>query len=290
MNTTRIVLLGTIVACLILGGLAGAAGEETVATLIDNLKSADESVRLQAIDELGARGAKAAEAVAPLAELLKDGSAKVRAHAAWSLGEIGAAAKPVVPALAELLKDSDETVRRQVVKAVMHIRPGPQVTVPLCVKLLEDSDPGVRMRILNAISDAGPQAVPGLIEALKNEKAAYWACLVLRDMGPAAKDAVPALVGEAHRIRDPKSAARRSWRWRRWKTPPLRPWNRLPRRLATRTTRRPRPMRWAASGRFPPTAEDRIRANVKSKDKVLRSPVCGPWPAFIRKTRSFAAP
>ena len=69
-------------------------------TLIGNLKSADEAVRLQAIDQLGARGAKAAEAVAPLTELLKDGSAKVRAHAACALGEIGAAAKPAVPALA----------------------------------------------------------------------------------------------------------------------------------------------------------------------------------------------
>ena len=92
------------------------------------------------------------------------------------------------------MKDPDETVRRQVVKAVMSIHPGPQVTVPLCVKLLEDSDPGVRMRILNAIAEAGPKAVPGLIEALKNDKAAYWACLVLREIGPAGKDAVPALI------------------------------------------------------------------------------------------------
>ena len=32
-----------------------------------------------------------------------------------------------------------------------------------------------------------------LIEALNGDKAAYWACLVLRDIGPDAKDAVPAL-------------------------------------------------------------------------------------------------
>ena len=35
--------------------------------------------------------------------------------------------------------------------------------------------------------------MPGLIVALDNDKAAYWACLILRDIGPAAKDAVPAL-------------------------------------------------------------------------------------------------
>ena len=95
--------------------------------------------------------------------------------------------------LAQLLKDADETVRRQAVQAIGDIRPGPRVMVPLCVKLLEDPDPGVRLRVMNAIADAGARAVPGLIVALDNDKAAYWACLILRDIGPAARDAVPAL-------------------------------------------------------------------------------------------------
>ena len=85
-------------------------------------------------------------------------------------------------------------VRRQVVKAVQAIRPGPAVTVPLCVKLLEDPDPAIRVRILNALAEGGSAAVPALIQALKNEKAAFWACIVLREIGPEAKDAVPALV------------------------------------------------------------------------------------------------
>ncbi len=66
--------------------------------------------------------------------------------------------------------------------------------VPLCEKLLEDSDPMIRARILNSIADAGKEAVPGLIEALKNEKARFWALVVLQDIGPAASEAVPAVV------------------------------------------------------------------------------------------------
>ena len=58
------------------------ADEVSVEELIGNLKSSDESARLQAIDQLALQGAKAAEAVAPLMKLLKDSSAKVRAHAA----------------------------------------------------------------------------------------------------------------------------------------------------------------------------------------------------------------
>ena len=48
--------------------------------------------------------------------------------------------------------------------------------------------------------------MPGLIYALKNDKAAYWACLVLREIGPAAKDAVPALV---EKLKDPRPEIRR---------------------------------------------------------------------------------
>lgn len=169
------------------------AAEASVADLVAALAAGDEAARLKAIDELGARGPQAAAAVDPLAKLCKDSSAKVRAHAVRSLGEIGPAAKPAVPAIADLLKDPDDSVRRQIIRAIQAIKPGPQVMIPLCVKALEDSDMAVRVRILQTIEAAGASAVPGLIEALKNEKATYWACVVLRNIGPDAKDAVPAL-------------------------------------------------------------------------------------------------
>ena len=164
----------------------------------------------------------------------------------------------MVPALADLLKDPDETVRRQAVRAMMQIHPGPQVMVPLCDPASGGFGPGRAVRILNAISEAGPKAVPGLIEALKNDKAAYWACLVLRDMGPAAKDAVPALTEKLHDPR-PKFAARRFSPWRRWTARPPRPSRRLPRPWATSTpaSRPPMPGR---IGQIPADAEAVIRA------------------------------
>lgn len=182
------------------------AADPSVAELIQAAKSGAEPARIQALDQLGAQGEKAAEAVPALTQLLADRSAGVRAHAAHALGAIGAASKPAAPALAAMLKDDDVTARRQAVKALTQIRPGPQVMIPLFVKVLEDSDPAVRMRILHAVSEAGPAAVPGLIEGLKNDKAAYWACLVLREIGPAAKDAVPAL---AAKLKDPEVEIRR---------------------------------------------------------------------------------
>lgn len=206
MNPKRITLFGTVWGCLMLAGLTVQAADVSVTAMIGNLKSTDEAVRLQAIDELGAQGEKAAEAVGPLTALLKDASPTVRAHAARSLGEIGEPAKAAVPALLQLVKDSDETVRWQAVRAIVRTRPGPRVMVPLLVELLGDGDPGVRMRILNAIVDRGDKAVPGLIVALKNDRAAYWACLALREIGPAGKDAVPALI---ERLKDKRPEVRR---------------------------------------------------------------------------------
>ena len=123
MNPRRMVWSGTVCGCLVLCGSLVRANEASVAELVGKLASSNESVRLEAIDQLGARGAKSAAAVASLTERLKDDSAQVRAHAVRALGEIGAPAKPAVAALVELAKDPDETVRRQVVKAVIEDSP-----------------------------------------------------------------------------------------------------------------------------------------------------------------------
>ncbi len=66
--------------------------------------------------------------------------------------------------------------------------------IPILTKMLQDSDPTLTGRVLNAIADAGPEAVPGLKAALKDEKARYWALVILRDIGPAAKDAMPEII------------------------------------------------------------------------------------------------
>jgi HEAT repeat protein len=92
-----------------------------------------------------------------------------------------------------MLKDSDEVARRQAVQALIAIRPGRDVMLPLFVRLMEDPDPGVRVRVMHAIADGGPAVVPGMIKALENEKTAYYACLILREIGPHAREATPAL-------------------------------------------------------------------------------------------------
>ena len=175
---------------------AAGAAETRVSELIKGLRSPDESARLEAIDTLGLMGPKAAEAVSPLRRLLNDDSAAVRAHAAESLGEIGAPAKSAAAALVSLVGDPEAAVCREAIDALARIRPGPELTIPLMSKVLKDAeDDSVRIRALSCLADLGEEAVPFLMEALKDDEAAYWACLVLSESGPGAKDAVPALTG-----------------------------------------------------------------------------------------------
>ena len=123
-----------------------------------------------------------------------------------ALEQIGAPAKPAVGALVTLLKDPEETVRRQAVKALAAIHPGPDVMIPLFSQLMNGTDAQLEAQVLSALTDAGPAAVPGLIKALDNEQVNYWACIVLRGMGPAAADAVPALAGK---LKDKRPEIRR---------------------------------------------------------------------------------
>jgi HEAT repeat protein len=194
MKTTHMILILT--ACgLWLAGRGLYADDAPVSAITaKELKSDKEADKIKGLDALAARGEKAAEAVKPIEELLKDKSATVRAHAALALGAIGLQAKDSVTALAQLLKDPEDVVRRSALRALRSIHPGPPVMVPICTKLLEDPDPAMRVRVLGAIADCGVEAVPGLIAALKDDKAAYWALIILRDIGPAAKDAVPAII------------------------------------------------------------------------------------------------
>jgi HEAT repeat protein len=264
----RNALLAAVCACSLLLGRAVLAADASLGELTAQLKSADESVRLKAIDDIGSHGAKAAEAVGPLVALLADKSPAVRAHAARALGEIGAPAKSAAPQLAALLTDADETVRRQAVEALRAIRPGPQVMLPLLSKLLEDSDPGVRMRILHAMAEAGPAAVPGLIEALKNDKVAYWAIIVLREIGPAAKDAAPAL---AAKLKDPRPDIRREAALTlgalNGAAIPVLP--QIAAALDDEDARTAATFVMGELGKIPADAEAKIRANAASDDKFL---------------------
>ncbi len=172
----------------------GSVAKATVPALGKLLSHADKAVRGHAAKALGAIGPASAPALAALTKGLSDPDATVRAYAAFAIGQLGEEAKSAAPALARALVDADQLVRRQALKAVRAIRPDPGVMTPALTAMLKDAPPQETARVLDCLAEYGVDAVPAMIRWLKSPETTYWACLVLSEIGPEAKDAVPALV------------------------------------------------------------------------------------------------
>lgn len=251
---------------LTLGVDRAAADQARVNDLVAATRSPDEATKLKAIESLGTLGDVAA--VPALERLCNADSPLVRAYAARALGAIGPDAKGAARTIIDLLADPEPSVRRQAIGALKSIRPGPKVAVPLFARLMRDSDPGVRMRVLEAVADAKANAVPALVEALDNKDAAYWACIVLRDIGPDAKGAVGALV---EKLNDPRPEIRReaALALAAIGSPDAAP--KIVPLLNDKLSRIPATYALGALGKIPADAESTIRANAKSKDNLLNT-------------------
>jgi len=119
----------------------------------------------------------------------------VRDKAITALIEIGPAA---VPALKEALVKKDRRVREGAAIALGEIGPKARAAVPALAKVFDDKDADVRLRAVCALGQIGEKsAIPFLIQFLNkdgNADVRRYAASWLGAFGPAAKDAVPALV------------------------------------------------------------------------------------------------
>ena len=146
--------------------------------LLDDLRSSDREVRVQACNDLEKLGPKALPALAALAKALGDPYLWVRSSAARALGAIGPAAATAVPELVKALRDPDEHVRLWAVYSLGRIGPKAKSAVPaLLEKLNDDGDRGDRTDLLawtaNTLGEIGAEpeiVVPALAAALKREK------------------------------------------------------------------------------------------------------------------------
>lgn len=171
----------------------GPAAAAETPNLVKLLDSSDVEIRVRAARALAAIGPGAASAVDALAGKLKDESPRVRAYAAHALGMIGKPAESSFEKLVTLITDADPQVRREAVKAIRHLKVDRAKLIPALVAVLEKSTSAEVVPAMQAIAEAGKDAVPGLIEALKHPEAAYWALQILADIGPDAADAAPAV-------------------------------------------------------------------------------------------------
>jgi HEAT repeat protein len=172
-------------------------GSAAVPALVEALKQ--EGGNKEAATVLGLIGPRAADAVPALMEVLKDRHtpADRREAAAFALGRIGTPAADIVPALIAALKDEKPEVRQRAADALAWIGPPAREAVAALVAAIKDDDDKVAAAACQALAHTGDAgATQALFAASRSERGpvANAAGLALWQMGPAAKNVVPALV------------------------------------------------------------------------------------------------
>jgi len=185
-----------------LGQKARAALDDLVACTTD----ADARVRWHAARAIGLIGEDALGSLPVLLKLLADEDPIVATQAAAAIGLIreddGRATLPeadakayasAVEALAAATTHPDARVRRASVRTLRRLSDTPEQLAPLLCKQLADGDPSVVMPALHTLADMDAEAVPMLLEAIKEPKSRYWATVALTEIGPEAAPAVEPL-------------------------------------------------------------------------------------------------
>jgi len=181
---------------------AGSQAKAAIDDLVKATADSNERVRWHAARAIGLIGEEAIASIPTLVKLLADKDPIVVAQAAAAIGAIRAdderTATPekdvaiyaaAVKPLSETAFHPDARARRAALRALQSMPLTVEQIAPLFDKQLADADPSVVLPALHTLADMGDDAVPVLVESLKEPKARYWAAVALAEIGP---DAAPA--------------------------------------------------------------------------------------------------
>ncbi len=189
-------------------GEIGPDAKSAAPAIIKALGDEQMSTRYAATFALGKIGAK--EAIPELSKQLDSKDNFLKMVSAWSLAKISPTDIPTVQAaikmLGAALKDPDKHVRAAAARGLFELNVSREQMLPLISELVEDKDPTVRAHVVDAMASLGEKALPRLIKALSSDDTQGIAVAVIRQLGPKAKDAVPNLIEE---LKDPDAAYRR---------------------------------------------------------------------------------
>ncbi|HVR34535.1 MAG TPA: HEAT repeat domain-containing protein [Methylomirabilota bacterium] len=157
----------------------------------------DAQLRYRAALILYYLGEDARRAAPALVKALDDSDTEVRRVAANALGNFKD--RPgATEALRLALADPHDSVRGAALQSLSHVEHGSVVALE-AGRLLADPKPGVRIDAAQLLKNLGPEAkpaIPALIEALQDENADVlrFAAQALGSIGPEARAAVPGLI------------------------------------------------------------------------------------------------
>lgn len=190
-------------------GAIGQNARPALDALVSAFADTDARVRWHAARAVGLIGEDARSAIPALVKLLDDADPIVVTQAAAALGSIreddgreqlpaadAATYATVIDPLAKTAVHADGRARRAAVRALRRYKSLADLG-PIVSKQLADADPGVIVAALHTLADMGDEAVPFLMEALKDPKSRYWAEVALAEIGPDAAPAAAALAAAA---------------------------------------------------------------------------------------------
>lgn len=210
----------------------GPAAKDAVPALCQAIVGGDERTQEMSIHAVAAIRKRADIAVPALVKALTAHNGRSTSDAAEALGEFGAEAKPAVPALTALLGKTKDYDRIEVAFALWKIGGKADIAVPVLIdeiktgqyyyrasRRLGEMGPAAKaaVPILTQIAENGSVAAAGALWAITNEpepaltnlvrvlkdkdaKDPESAVVILAEMGPKAKAAVPALLAAYKRV------------------------------------------------------------------------------------------
>jgi HEAT repeat protein len=181
-----------------------------VPILISLLKDPNRDVRVRVLTALGNFGGQAHRVLPALRLALKktaleDDDEFVRTEATRALLQVGPEPDSEIAGLVDSLQNELEVVRFHAAVALGNLGRNARPAVPTLIHTaLWDADPAVRVEAAVAlwkIERSGPLVIPVLTEALEadNEMICWMAADALGQIGPEAREAVPALRQALHR-------------------------------------------------------------------------------------------
>jgi len=188
-------------ALLLLSACAGAPGR---------LTDDDPQVRSMALDGILRSGEPARrKAALRMKKILARGETPYDLYAASALEDLGQSAAPAVPELMAALTGQDTDVSLTAGRALSKL----DAAAPALLEALKSPDAALRREAAIVLPAQGSKAAPALAKNLSGDDPALAeeSARILGEMGPAAKDAVPALAKAAYsgpkEIKGPAAAA-----------------------------------------------------------------------------------
>ena len=130
--------------------------------------------------------------------------------ATWAVAKVNPddkqANENAVALLIESLKSSDKRVRAAAARGLNELNAPREMVANAMADLMADKDPTVQANVAEALASLGDAALPKVIKALQNDELQGLAVAIINRLGPKAKDAVPALIDE---LKDPNPEYRR---------------------------------------------------------------------------------